>query len=251
MKLTKEQILAYHSGHGVLYRCQCKETGEYQDLPITLIDFEKDLITIGATDFDYPQLQDDFSIALPLLRNLSSLTKPITVEGYNEGKPFIPMIHLFNAKFDDHIVDDSKYYFEDFPNFISCSHSSTAYSIKIWKHNLDQLSIQHMNLMLSWGFNLFLQPGEFVEIKDVKNGYLNGRNNLDTHCDHCKLAVTPEGHDGCMGTLPYPVKNACCGHGEIKSAYVQLDHPEYKKNPNKCRLEGQDALDYIAKNKTY
>lgn len=31
----------------------------------------------------------------PLMRSLSKLTEPITVEGYNDGKPFVPMMKLF------------------------------------------------------------------------------------------------------------------------------------------------------------
>jgi hypothetical protein len=40
-------------------------------------------------------------------------------------------------------------------------------------------------------------------------------------CGHCKKGPTPEGHDGCLGTLPGPVMNACCGHGNDKQAYIQ------------------------------
>lgn len=39
-------------------------------------------------------------------------------------------------------------------------------------------------------------------------------------CGHCGREPTPEGHDGCLGTLP-GVANACCGHG-VKEAYVQM-----------------------------
>lgn len=39
-------------------------------------------------------------------------------------------------------------------------------------------------------------------------------------CGHCKLAATPEGHDGCLGELP-GVMNACCGHGVDEEAYIQ------------------------------
>lgn len=40
-------------------------------------------------------------------------------------------------------------------------------------------------------------------------------------CDHCWLGPTPEGHDGCLGTLPGPIMNACCGHGNSSQAYIQ------------------------------
>lgn len=39
-------------------------------------------------------------------------------------------------------------------------------------------------------------------------------------CGHCGLPNTPEGHDGCLGTIPGAI-NACCGHGDPEQAYVQ------------------------------
>lgn len=41
-------------------------------------------------------------------------------------------------------------------------------------------------------------------------------------CGFCGLHNTPEGHDGCLGTLP-GVKNACCGHGNPNEAYIQFE----------------------------
>lgn len=40
-------------------------------------------------------------------------------------------------------------------------------------------------------------------------------------CGHCDKPNTTEGYDGCLGKLP-GVMNACCGHGNIDEAYVQL-----------------------------
>lgn len=40
-------------------------------------------------------------------------------------------------------------------------------------------------------------------------------------CGKCKLPPTPEGHDGCLGTLQGDVMNACCGHGNDNQAYIQ------------------------------
>jgi hypothetical protein len=39
-------------------------------------------------------------------------------------------------------------------------------------------------------------------------------------CAKCKAYPTKEGHDACLGTLPF-VWNACCGHGDPKKAYIQ------------------------------
>jgi len=40
-------------------------------------------------------------------------------------------------------------------------------------------------------------------------------------CGKCKKGPTKEGHDGCLGTLPGPIMNACCGHGYDALAYIQ------------------------------
>ena len=68
-------------------------------------------------------------------------------------------------------------------------------------------------------------------------------------CAHCGLQRTKEGHDGCIGTLE-GVMNACCGHGQDSSSYVQFDHEDYENDPNKYSLQGNEALDYIRKHKT-
>lgn len=55
-------------------------------------------------------------------------------------------------------------------------------------------------------------------------------------CGHCKKPNTPEGHDGCLGTLDEKlVMNACCGHGETEAAYIQFWD-------NNC-LRGKDAIE--------
>jgi len=63
-------------------------------------------------------------------------------------------------------------------------------------------------------------------------------------CEHCKMKRTEDGHDACIGTLKN-VMNACCGHGENNAAYVQFNHKNYKKEPNKRLLQGEKALEYI------
>lgn len=65
-------------------------------------------------------------------------------------------------------------------------------------------------------------------------------------CGHCGLNRTEQGHDGCIGTLK-GVMNACCGHGQNSTAYVQFDHNDYKKEPNKILLQGEEAVAYIKK----
>ncbi len=69
------------------------------------------------------------------------------------------------------------------------------------------------------------------------------RNGQHGICIDCGKLPTKEGHDGCIGTLPHKdVMNACCGHGNDKQAYVQ--------RWTKRKLMGQDAIDYINKNRS-
>jgi len=54
-------------------------------------------------------------------------------------------------------------------------------------------------------------------------------------CTHCDKKRTKEGYDGCLGTLDESiVMNACCGHGEDNTAYIQFW--------NKERVSGVTAI---------
>lgn len=46
-------------------------------------------------------------------------------------------------------------------------------------------------------------------------------NYINKPCGHCNKHYTPEGHDGCLGTLK-GIMNACCGHGQANDADVQF-----------------------------
>lgn len=61
-------------------------------------------------------------------------------------------------------------------------------------------------------------------------------------CGNCGIKRSNEGHDGCIGSLDN-VMNACCGHGENNTAYVQFWNKE-------C-IRGNRALEYIRLNKWY
>ena len=55
-------------------------------------------------------------------------------------------------------------------------------------------------------------------------------------CGYCGTTNTPEGHDGCLGTLD-GVMNACCGHGNTPDAYVQFFDGR--------RIQGQAAENFF------
>lgn len=53
-------------------------------------------------------------------------------------------------------------------------------------------------------------------------------------CIKCGKGPTKEGHDGCLGTLPGQIMNACCGHGTKSCAYIQYW--------DRSRISGDDAI---------
>lgn len=81
------------------------------------------------------------------------------------------------------------------------------------------------------GHDVIKVDGEFFYCDDMTPTAGNYRD-----CGFCGKADTPEGHDGCLGTLS-GVMNACCGHGEDRSAYVQFS--------DGSRIAGEEAMKYI------
>jgi len=49
----------------------------------------------------------------------------------------------------------------------------------------------------------------------------NAGNGQYGFCSKCKKPANKDGHDGCLGTLPGDIANACCGHGNDNLAYIQ------------------------------
>lgn len=156
---------------------------------------------------------DDYNTAIqnvkPMLRSLSNLTEPITVEGYNDGKPFVPMIEILILKErntfskDDLVRSISE---KNQPKIIDCktkAYSTGAiehivrhviettnmgtliYSLK-YDEQFDRFSyrdetreivlgvgyqLQLFQMLFKWHFNVFnLTTDQFVEIEEVSNG---------------------------------------------------------------------------------
>ena len=81
------------------------------------------------------------------------------------------------------------------------------------------------------GHEILEDQGEYTYLDTGESTIGNPRN-----CGRCNNPETAEGHDACLGTLP-GVMNACCGHGDDKSAYVQF--------PDSTCIRGEKALDYM------
>jgi len=63
----------------------------------------------------------------------------------------------------------------------------------------------------------------------------------DRPCNHCGELYTLEGHDACIPNLP-GVRNACCGHGDQSSAYIQFDDGSH--------IQGINAIKWMDSNRT-
>lgn len=82
-----------------------------------------------------------------------------------------------------------------------------------------------------FGYDIEFVDGEFV-FSDTGKPTAGSKRS----CGHCHKYPTVEGHDACLGTLP-GVKNACCGHGQVAEAYVQLVGGKH--------VQEQDAVELI------
>ena len=62
-------------------------------------------------------------------------------------------------------------------------------------------------------------------------------------CIECGLMPTSKGHDGCLGTLVSDkhggIQNACCGHGEPDTAYIQYVNKD--KDGQHIDIRGKEA----------
>ena len=94
----------------------------------------------------------------PLLRSLDSLTKPITVKGYNDDKEFIPMEEVCDILNIDHKY---KIALLDFIKGLS--------DLFLTRDATDNLRIDNLRLidatLLKWHFNVFNLPEtEYIKI---------------------------------------------------------------------------------------
>lgn len=86
------------------------------------------------------------------------------------------------------------------------------------------------------GYRIVSRPGDLVWIyEDTSQPVAECR---DRPCGHCGRENTPEGHDGCLGTLP-GVANACCGHGSPDCAYIQFDDGRYASGAEAREMQTQ------------
>jgi hypothetical protein len=89
-----------------------------------------------------------------LLRPIECLTKPITVEGYNDGKEFVPMVELFRERNKGwknmEKPDRCEWQFEDYPAFFSVSHCASVTSFRFDRFNPSSNPYWVIDLLNQW-----------------------------------------------------------------------------------------------------
>lgn len=78
---------------------------------------------------------------------------------------------------------------------------------------------------------------------------MSGRTSSEI-CSYCNHRPDSQDDDFCLGHLPGPVMNACCGHGNDARAYVQFDHGKHRnvqlRMKLRPRIEGEPAINKIS-----
>jgi hypothetical protein len=93
-----------------------------------------------------------------LLNPLSSLTKPITVSGYNNGKEFVPMVELQKIEPEYPLmIDEGNVFFQD-----ACE--LNMLEITRIKKRIKKV----LDTLYSWHFAIDLPEGTWIDINTIK-----------------------------------------------------------------------------------
>lgn len=124
-------------------------------------------VWVGIKGFQYPEMPD---IGKPVLRPMSDLYREITEQGYNNGKPFVPIFEMAKIKY------------PEFTRFTHCDldanevlMSSSDSPITGWyEYDDENLSIGEFDLLhrLHFDYRGLIDAGSAISAHDLhKNPY--------------------------------------------------------------------------------
>ena len=139
MQTKFKDIAQYYLGTGL----ECRADTSYSDWESHSI-FVLDTISVKdglIFKYDIYRWDEVYEGRIkPLLRSLDSLTKPITVKGYNYDKEFVPIEEIGELDYD-------------------------TYSLYYYKNHAIRLPFELIQLLLKWHFNIFnLEETEYIKI---------------------------------------------------------------------------------------
>ena len=125
MKTKFKDIAQYYLGTGLVIR-----HNDGDDL----------IMNATGSGSNFISIDDIEEYGKPLLRSLDSLTKPITVKGYNDENSFVPLYQL---------IKEDKAFTTDFIDL----------------YGYEELKFSIVELLLKWNFNVFgLDETEYIKI---------------------------------------------------------------------------------------
>lgn len=155
----KQKCIAEQAVYGDFRGYDLKDT-YYREHHSTIVGFQNKLVYIGC---DLNRIE----AIKPILRPMSDLTKEITHKGYNDDKPFVPMMKIakilygcdFNYEFgiSEFGIDVNIYNGETYLN-------STVFRI-------DKCSISVFDLLFEWHFDTrnLIDKGEAIDVNTLPN----------------------------------------------------------------------------------
>lgn len=168
--ITLEKLAPYAIHKPKIFVSQ-KYKGDWTGV-LTDIDFHSNTIRIKSTEkgvliWKYQPLSNCKLYARPL----SSLTKSITVEGYNEGKPFVPRDHLYMIEHPNINVMNFGWGDEISENYWTFCHewgheSRDGRIITGGSFGINSLSLNGWRLLHKWHFAIDIEESDYIAIED-------------------------------------------------------------------------------------
>lgn len=147
MKKQLKDVLHYYLGTGLRIQRPDNRTNK------VMMGLQLD--TIIFDDYSYGDAGS--LLNKPNLRPLSSLTKEIIVDGYNDGKPFVP-VEYFEIGEENNVVPE-----QDFGNIKLIKDLEEIAKHEIY-HDIKFLPFWVIELLLKWHFNIWLEENDYIKI---------------------------------------------------------------------------------------
>jgi hypothetical protein len=165
--IKKEELCCYLPYNT---RIWCVDIPDFADSEWTLCGYNPFL---GQADIDDGFWVDIEKIKL-ILRPLSDLTNPITVQGYNNGNEFIPIAELLKIKHKDtNFLRErhKKIDFKDCYNYVSAWYSTLAtLEIIVYKHEINKTPYWIIEKFNQWHIDWsgLIDRGDAIDINTLE-----------------------------------------------------------------------------------
>lgn len=117
----------------------------------------------GIKGFHYPEMPD---IGKPVLRPTSDLYVEITERGYNNGKPFVPLVELAKVRYPHlasrRFITDAKY--------VECAENDLSGWEKMYELELEDMSVGEFDLLhrLHFDYRGLIDDGLAINVHDLR-----------------------------------------------------------------------------------